>query len=524
LVSGDSQQMPPSSYFQGGNAILTPSDEEQEETDELSEELLLSKIHNSIDLAESESLLVYAENSNYKQSYLKVHYRSQHPQLIDFSNHAFYGKRLIPMPSREEYKCIKFIEVKGLYEDQVNRDEARQVVDILLHHIKILPNGKYPSVGVATFNLYQRNLILEEIIKARQQSDANDKIFDALGSEFFVKNLENIQGDERDIIIISTTFGRKADGSFSQHFGPIVQPKGYKLLNVLITRAKVKVIICSSIPLEHIRNYGNLLQQYRNNGRAIFYAYLAYAKAVSDGNTEGIQSILKQLYENCDTKNFDIEHDDLGSESPFEEEVYYRLSEKIGQDRILQQHRVGGFRIDLVILSEKTRKPYIAIECDGAKYHSSNEAYSWDMFRQNQLENYGFIFYRIWSTNWWHSLEKELKDLVAFIQGEDLKERNLNTEYQNPIIQDEIIIPITSQLDNKPKVTANAIVTLKTADGEIFKVKFSQEEHTIRKVDEGGVKIIYSRSPLAIALFGRIEKDICQLGMLEVYYEILKIE
>jgi len=132
VVSGDSQQMPPSNFFQGGTALISPTEEDYEEEQTASEIQISNRnVNNSLDLADSESLLVYAENCNYKQSYLKVHYRSQHPHLIDFSNHAFYGKRLIPMPAKQEYKPIQFIEVNGLYEDQVNRDEARQVVDIL---------------------------------------------------------------------------------------------------------------------------------------------------------------------------------------------------------------------------------------------------------------------------------------------------------------------------------------------------------------------------------------------------------
>jgi len=526
LVSGDSQQMPPSSYFQGGNAILTPADEDEESESFDTMKISAAKTNNSLELADSESLLVYAENSNYKQSYLKIHYRSQHPSLINFSNHAFYGKRLLPMPCKQEYKCIQFVEVNGLYEDQVNRDEAQQVVDILLNYIKPLANGNYPSVGVATFNLYQRNLILEEIIKARQHSEANDKKFNDLGLDFFVKNLENIQGDERDIIIISTTFGRKVDGSFSQHFGPIIQPKGYKLLNVLITRAKLKVYLCSSIPLESIRGYSALLQQHKNNGRGIFYAYLAYAKAVSDKNADQVDIILKQLYDNCDAKVFDIEHDVQGSESPFEEEVYYRLAAKIGQHRLVQQHKIGGFRIDLVVNSEITGRPFIALECDGAKYHSSNEAYSWDMFRQAQLENFGFIFYRIWSTNWWHSTESELKKLVEFIQAKDLRERNSGAA---PMLwaeleEEEEVIAVTTQNETKLKVTNKSVVTLKDAEGKIFKARFSRDERNLKKQDEQGTKIVYERAPLAISLLGRTEGEICQLGMLEVYYEIMRIE
>ncbi|HTE27988.1 AAA domain-containing protein [Flavitalea sp.] len=426
IISGDSQQMPPSSYFQGGGALISP-DEEPEEFIEPVFTGTPGKVSNSsLDLADSESLLVYAENSNYRQSFLKVHYRSQHPDLIEFSNHAFYGKRLIPMPPKSAYTPIEFIDVKGVYEEQVNKEEARRVVDILLHHIKPLPNERMPSVGVATFNLYQRNLILEEIIKARQSNPEYDKKIIELGPGLFVKNLENIQGDERDIMIISTTFGRRPDGSFRQQFGPIVQGNGYKLLNVIITRAKYKIFVVSSIPAENINQWSTLLSEQRNNGRAVFYAYLAYARAVNDSNHEIKKTILDLLYANCDSKVPDTTQQNPGSLSPFEEEVYHRLAGRIGENRIEQQYRIGGFHIDMIIRSKMSGEPMIAIECDGAKYHSSNEAYAWDMFRQKQIEDYGIKFYRIWSTDWWLSSEKELDKLAEFIHQHDNPVRTVN--------------------------------------------------------------------------------------------------
>lgn len=526
VVSGDSQQMPPSNFFQGGTSVLNPTEEDFEEEMSASEIQTANRnTNNSLDLADSESLLVYAENCSYKQSYLKVHYRSQHPHLIDFSNHAFYGKRLIPMPAKVEYKPIQFIEVNGLYEDQVNRDEARQVVDILLNHIKPFKNGKYPSVGVATFNLYQRNLILEEITKARQLNPEYDKKIADLGSDLFVKNLENIQGDERDIIILSTTFGKRTDGSFRQNFGPILQRNGYKLLNVIVTRAKYKVYVCTSIPQEHFNSYTSLLQQMKNNGRAIFYSYLAYAKAVSENNHETKDALLRQLYENCDSKTFELDHDVYGSESPFEEEVYYRLATKVGQERLQQQYRIGGFRIDLVVKSKVTGKPIIAIECDGAKYHSSNEAYSWDMFRQSQLEKQGFTFYRIWSTNWWYSSEKELKKLADFILKFDSEEKQEVVYSIDDVLKVNEIVPITLRPEEKRKVKFNSLVTVKNPEGNILKVRFSKTQATQNvKPDERRIITVYDKSPLALALIGRTEGETCQLGMLELYYEILGVE
>lgn len=526
VVSGDSQQMPPSNFFQGGTALLSPTEEDYEEEQSASEiETLNRYANNALDLADSESLLVYAENCNYKQSYLKVHYRSKHPYLIDFSNHAFYGKRLIPMPAKVEYKPIQFIEVNGLYEDQVNRDEARQVVDILLNHIKPFKNGKYPSVGVATFNLYQRNLILEEITKVRQLRPEYDKKIADLGSDLFVKNLENIQGDERDIIIISTTFGKRADGSFRQSFGPILQRNGYKLLNVIVTRAKYKVYVCTSIPQEHYNSYSSLLQQMKNNGRAIFYSYLAYAKAVSENNHEAKDALLNQLYENCDSKNFELDHDVYGSESPFEEEVYYRLATKIGQERLIQQFKIGGFRIDLVVKSKVTGKPIIAIECDGAKYHSSNEAYAWDIFRQAQLEKQGFTFYRIWSTNWWYSSEKELKKITEFILNFDNEERQESISIVDEILKEDEIIPITLRPEEKRKVNFNSLVTVRNPEGKLLKVRFCRTQSSQNiKPDANNEITVHDKAPLAVAIMNRTEGETCQLGMLELYYEILKVE
>lgn len=528
VVSGDSQQMPPSNFFQGGSALLNPVEEEHEEEPTIKHSqtpISVTNRNNSLELADSESLLVYAENCGYKQSYLKVHYRSQHPSLIDFSNHAFYGKRLIPMPTKQEYTPIKFIEVNGIYQDQVNRDEARQVVDILLNHIKPFQDGKYPSVGVATFNLYQRNLILEEITKARQQNPNYDKKIADLGSELFVKNLENIQGDERDIIIISTTFGRRADGIFRQNFGPIIQRNGYKLLNVIVTRAKYKIYVCTSIPFENYNSYSHLLQQMKNNGRAIFFSYLAYAKSVSENNCEVKEALLNQLYENCESKAFEVDYEVYGSESPFEEEVYYRLAEKIGQQRLQQQFRVGGFRIDLVVKSNITGKPVIAIECDGAKYHSSNEAYSWDMFRQSQLEKQGFTFYRIWSTNWWHSSEKELKKLVAFISKFDKEEKFFEEPVLDDVLKDNEIIPISMRLETERKVNINSIVTIKNPEGKILKVKFSKKSSEQNLIpDSNGVMTLHEKSALAATIMNRTEGESCQMGMLELYYQILKVE
>lgn len=418
IISGDKHQMAPSSYFEGSGALLDPVDEDEDnqELEEFSEISALKVAQ--INLADSESLLAYAVDKGFAESYLKVHYRSRHPYLIDFSNQAFYGNRLMPVPAKEDYIPIEYLQIDGLYEGQVNKKEALKVVELLK---QIMKDGKEetPSVGVATFNIYQRNLILDELNNARQEDFLFDSQMAKAGDSFFVKNLENIQGDERDIIILSTTFGKKFNGTFSQNFGPIIQGKGHRMLNVIITRARYRVYLCTSFPQEFIAQYPQLIQQKGNKGRGIMYAYFTYARAVSERNEELRQSILQLLSQYCSDKHYDSTEISSDSESPFEDEVYERLAHHIGSDRIIQQYSVGGFRIDMVIKPKGSDFPLIAIECDGAKYHSSSEAYAWDCFRQEQLERYGFKFYRVWSTKWWDAADRELEHLLEFIRQQD---------------------------------------------------------------------------------------------------------
>jgi hypothetical protein len=431
IVSGDKHQMAPSAYFKSEGAVLDPVEQEEgddPEEPEADERLLLIAHRN---LADSESLLAYAEDKGFKQQYLDVHYRSQHPYLIDFSNHAFYGRRLIPIPAQSDYKPIEYIQVNGIFESKnhINRAEVMEVIRLLEHVIASFADGSYPSVGVATFNLYQRNLILDEIAKRRQESPEFEAKMGQLGSSFFVKNLENIQGDERDIIILSTTFGERENGTFTQQFGPIIQGKGHRMLNVIVTRAKHKIYVCTSIPQSHIGQYTELLRRLRNRGRAALFAYLMYAKAVSDGNDELRKGILAELSQHCSEKHYEVTDLGAGSESPFEEEVYSVLKQHIGERRVVQQYKLGGFRIDMVICSKITDKPCIAIECDGAKYHSSPEAYAWDLFRQDQLEKYGLVFHRIWSTKWWDASDKETNELLNFISAHNAREEAARVRY-----------------------------------------------------------------------------------------------
>jgi very-short-patch-repair endonuclease len=414
VVSGDSQQMPPSSYFESSREIL---DDEEEVDDELIDQDSQEQILNdaSRDMAVKESLLQFAIDFGYKETYLDMHYRSRHPDLIEFSNVSFYNSRLIPMPEKEKETPIRYIQVNGLYDKRQNETECQEILKILRNEI-----SDSLSVGIATFNLEQRNLILRTIGNERSIDTNFQRKMVALEEKgFFVKNLENIQGDERDVIIISTTFGVRKDGRFLSNFGPITQKNGHRLLNVIITRAKNRVYIVTSIPEGKIADYNAKLNITRKvDGGIGLLAYLDYAKAVSTSNDISKKSILDYIKSKVTLGTQNISDNNAGlSESPFEEEVYNWLAEVIEPKRITQQYPCGGFRIDMVVEPiNKSGGLKLAIECDGAAYHTDELTWHHDMYRQEQLEQCGFRFYRIWSTNWWRKPNDEFQKLLKEIE------------------------------------------------------------------------------------------------------------
>ncbi|MCH8566715.1 MAG: DUF4011 domain-containing protein [Balneolales bacterium] len=321
VIAGDENQMPPSSFFTRN--IWNKSDSfdlSSEEDDEFSNEQKDEKQHQSMEIfsllglssngkdgisaaeehmLRAESLLDFARKCSFNRISLDFHYRSMHPWLIDFSNTAFYGNRLKPVPPQRIENPITFVDAAGVYTNQINPLEAQRVVDILEYEINEDENGTFPTIGVATFNIAQRDHIKKVIQKRRIKADK--KVFDRKMSQletagFFVKNLENVQGDERDVIILSTAYGKDRSGRFLQYFGPINMKNGFRLLNVIVTRARRKVFVCTSVPAEVFMQYDVALRaEGENNRKAVFYAYLAYAKAVSNGDDIARNEVLGAL-------------------------------------------------------------------------------------------------------------------------------------------------------------------------------------------------------------------------------------
>ncbi len=283
LISGDKHQMPPSGFF---TAVLQHSKTDGELTDEQA----ITQY-----LADSKSLLEYAEDNNYFQHHLDFHYRSRNPQLIDFSNSSFYSGRLLPLPPKSPYTAITYQHIDGSYSDNVNAEEAEALVKYIFD---TYADTEF-SIGIATFNLLQRNLVWNTLWEKAYESEQNMKILEAhIQRGLFVKNLENIQGDERDVILLSTTFGKDENGKFRQNFGPLTTQKGYQLLNVIITRAKHFMHVVSSILLPDANILEESLKSNQYAGKDLVYAYLYYAKAISNNDDVTVRWILDIMKQN----------------------------------------------------------------------------------------------------------------------------------------------------------------------------------------------------------------------------------
>lgn len=467
IVAGDEHQMPPSDYFRKvvddsmmGDSMMEEeygawdadpfytlrggidesdgsignhdSSDSDDSSDSENNGAQRGQIRIDLDevLLSSESMLEFSSELRFQKNYLDFHYRSRHPYLIDFSNHAFYGGRLVPLPATIDYNPITFYQVDGMYTGRTNEAEADRVLSILEHEIEPLPDGSYPSVGIATVNITQRNLIKNKIMQrqgSKEFEPFRQKLMGLEKAGLFVKNLENIQGDERDIIILSTTYGRGPKGRFVRNFGPINQKKGYKLLNVIVTRAKRKVYVCTSVPREEYEPFKEYLQAGAGrHGRAVFYGYLAYAKAVSEKREKQRRAILEALSGTVVRAGAegDLRAGEVVRKAHnihFEREVHAFLAGHFGVDAVTLQMDFAGYVIDVAYDPKIPGTPKIAIECDNATYHDSSEAYLYDLHRVKILEQHGFRVFRIWSTNWWRNPEAEKRRLLRFIEAPENK-------------------------------------------------------------------------------------------------------
>ncbi len=371
IVVGDSKQMPPSNFF-NSSSIQDDNDDESE------------------DITDFESILDICSTA-FPQKRLKWHYRSRFEPLISFSNKNFYDNDLVTFPSsKQDTKGIgvDYFYVDGTFDrkTKTNRVEAEKIVDLVFENI-----GKYPerSLGVVAFSMSQQNLIDKLIAKRRQQDPSKEPFFKSDKAEpFFVKNLETVQGDERDTIIFSIAYGKDSQGRLLLNFGPVNREGGERRLNVAVTRAKYNVQLVTSMHYTDID-----LSRTQSVGARLLREYLDYAE---NGEIALERSMSVNPFEEYD--------------SEFEMEVCEFLKEK--GFSVDTQVGCSSFKIDLALKHPNSSDYLLAIECDGAAYHSSRSARDRDRLRQEILERMGWKFYRIWSTDWFRNKRVEKERLL----------------------------------------------------------------------------------------------------------------
>ncbi|WP_168217296.1 DUF4011 domain-containing protein [Paracoccus liaowanqingii] len=345
VVVGDTKQLPPTSFFQRMVDDSGLSEDEQED---------------------SESILDLANMAFRPVRQLRWHYRSRHSALIQFSNVWMYDAKLTIFPSADEDDPelgVELVEVPGAYRGRTNVAEAHALIDEVLRHMRYAPEL---SLGVCTMNSDQRELILEEFERERDRTPHVQEFVkrwehEAGGlEEFFVKNLETIQGDERDVMFISTLYGPETvGGKTHQRFGPINSAHGHRRLNVLFTRAKRKIVTFTSLKPSDI-----LVDEGKNKGVKMFRAWLEYCLTGSVPDTRPAGG---------------------ATESPFEDFVVECIKQ-LGYEAV-PQVGVAGYRIDIGVRHPDYPYGYIlGVECDGAAYHSSRSSRDRDRLRQEVLE------------------------------------------------------------------------------------------------------------------------------------------
>ncbi|MEQ2527399.1 AAA domain-containing protein [Bacillaceae bacterium CLA-AA-H227] len=396
IVAGDEKQLPPSNLFRAGYA-----DEEEEE-------------EAKFDTDESVSLLNLAKR-RFPEKILQWHYRSKYEELINFSNHAFYNGYVQIAPNVTPFKeppALVWKRVDGRWLNQSNEVEAMEVVTQLKTTLQ-QQTGK--TIGIITFNAKQQSKIQDVIDKVAAEDEEfrtlyNELMARELDERLFVKNIENVQGDERDIIIFSIGYAKNEEGKVYNRFGSLNQKGGENRLNVAVSRAKEGIIVVSSIEPEDL-NIANASER----GPKLLKSYLKYVRAVSGGKLEDINAVIQEINE---TVNTHVVQQALHFDSPFEEQVYQHLR-NLGYE-ITTQVGMSGYRIDMAIVHPNDRSRYIlGLECDGAMYHSSTSARERDVYRQRYLESRGWVIERIWSRNWWKNpvneierIEQRIKEII----------------------------------------------------------------------------------------------------------------
>lgn len=391
VIAGDPQQLPPSRFFESAAARTDEVDSD------LDEQGLFERQQ-----ADVEDLLTAALNLELESAHLDVHYRSRNPELIAFSNRWFYNERLQTIPGQPGQRLLPAVHstrVEGaVYEKGVNPAEAQAVVGVVR---ELLAREPTPSVGVACMNRAQQELILDALesaaeadaVFAQRLETARRRQGEASFEGLFVKNLENVQGDERDHLVISTTYGPDPKGRFYKRFGPLALPGGGRRLNVLVTRAREAIHLVTSVPRSELSALPPIPDGEQPNGAYLLFAYLRWAEALSEGATTA----------------------QLGAVAPAGRATLLTrvVAARLAERGLVTQTALGneGFCVD--VAAGPTPAEPAGILCDGTRYAKADDAVEWELFRTRALEEQGWRLTRVCAPQLVHDAQAALTRLES---------------------------------------------------------------------------------------------------------------
>jgi hypothetical protein len=393
VVAGDNKQLPPTSFFQ--KSLFDNVD-----WDELSDD----------DVEVFDSILDECLGIGLPVKTLRWHYRSKHEELIAFSNHRFYDDTMITFPAAKNQTDslgVKLVHVPdGIYDRGGKRDnpkEAEKVANLVFEHFKNYPKK---TLGVVTFSIAQMDAVEEAIENKLKEQPEFDSFFKEDRLEgFFVKNLENVQGDERDVIFFSVGYGFDQQGQMAMNFGPLNKPGGERRLNVAVTRAREKVVLITSIKSSDIDKDAQAL------GVQTLRTYLDYAEHGPE--TQSNKPVGGAF------------------DSAIDEDVAAEIK-KLGYD-IVPEVGCSGYRIDIGVVDPVNPGNFLlGVECDGTTYKSSSSARDRDRLREKVLRQLGWRIHRIWSPAWVARRDSEIRRLRETL--EQSQKTQLEKDAQKPII------------------------------------------------------------------------------------------
>lgn len=426
IIAGDSKQLPPSNFF------ATSTSNNDDDYDEEDEDAIYTEIYDSI-LEETTGVL--------PNRTLLWHYRSKHENLIAFSNQEIYKNELVTFPSSVNNGAdtgVEFVYVEnGFYEGKGrNISEARRCVELVRQHIEKTPGR---SLGIIAFSENQQKTISLEIQKFREQHPEYESFFvEDKEDEFFVKNLENVQGDERDTIIFSVSYAKTKEQHdnnrpMALRFGPLGQKGGERRLNVAITRAKTNVKLVSSILPSDVD-----LGRTESEGVKMLRHYIEFAMNGSSALRTGQIESEKDVF-------VDVVAEYLVSRG-------YKIKKYVG---------CSGYKIDIGVIHPDNDNCFIAgIECDGLSYAASKSARDRDHLRKSALEARDWRIYRVWSPEWMARQDIEGQKLLAFIDTaiKEFKEV-IKSEVSEPINNNSTVEVFAEDIETDNAIEALSMVT-----------------------------------------------------------------